>query len=308
MSESLCKIISSLNSNEVRDALESLGYTYDIAPLKYFNNILRNKYTLDYNVKIFNASKEQINAICLAIINKVFKDEYIRLLIKNNICMLSYSYNKVVVNDKDVVDIESILGKYLGRAKYCYILHEDNLKLIIDIPPRTDVSRWKPVLKERIPSIILDLMNNGVTVNTIETVFSYEDKELDDVSNVLLELGFRIEKEPIKKEEPKEIKDVPVNLKPFKETNNIALDRALLDLEKAFNDYISLKTDSIVCIADDLTKSYIHLKTEEIEEIKETSQKEYNDFISKLESINEYDTKISLINTQIEKYYELIPF
>lgn len=193
MNESLCKIISSLNSNEVRACLESLGYTYNIAPLKHYNTVIRHKYTLDYNIKIFNATKDQINTISLAMIKKVFNDKYIRQLINHNICMLSYSFNDVKPTTSEALtDIRNILSKYLGKAKYTYVLNDSILKLVIDIPPNKVVSLWKPTLKKKESSIILDLMNEGINIDTIDMVFSYEDEELDDVANAFLELGYFI--------------------------------------------------------------------------------------------------------------------
>lgn len=193
MNESLCKIISTLNSIEVRECLESLGYTYNIAPLKYYNNILRNKYTLDYNIKVFNANKAQINTLALAIIKKAFNDDYIRLLINNNICMLSYSYNKVATSNTNLSDIRTVLTKYLGKVKYSYVLKESILRLVVDVPANKDVSKWKPVIKEREASIIIDLMTINININTIETIFSFNGEELDDIGNALLEIGFSIE-------------------------------------------------------------------------------------------------------------------
>ena len=194
MNEFLCKVISALNSTEVRECIESLGYIYTIAPLKYYNNIKRDKYTLDYNIKIFNASSGQIKDLSLAIIKKVFNDDYIKLLIKNNICMLSYVYNDISnLNNNGIVTIRTILNKYLGKSKYSYMIQNSVLKLVLDVPSNKDVSLWKPTIKQKEPLIIAHLIESGININEIEVIFSFNNKELDELSNIFLEIGYYIE-------------------------------------------------------------------------------------------------------------------
>lgn len=187
MNETLCKIISTLNSTRVRDFLESIGYTYSFCPLDNYNSILRNNITLEYNIKIFNANEEQIQSLCRYLIKNVFKDDYIRKLISNKICMLSYSYEAPNINS---IDYREILNNFLGRAIYTYTINKDTMKIIVDVPFNTNVSLWKPTLKKKEANIMLEFLKHGVTITDINFVFSLDRVELDDLSNTFLDVGF----------------------------------------------------------------------------------------------------------------------
>lgn len=195
MNDILFKIISSLNSERIKNKLELKGYTFCVAPMHNYNNILRDKRTLDYNIKIFNATDEELNKICDFIINKVFADDFIKKMIVNKVLMLSYNVYDIDNSSAESFDCKVLLDKYLGRAAYSYSIEESKLKLIVDIPSNVDVSRWKPVLISKKDKMFLDFKNNNINLKSLEVVFSYEKEELDEVANTLLDLGFSISKQ-----------------------------------------------------------------------------------------------------------------
>ena len=195
MNDILFKIISSLNSERIKNKLELRGYTFSIAPMNNYNNILRDKRTLDYNIKIFNATDEELDKICDFIINKVFADDFIKKMIINKVLMLSYNVYDVCNSSAESFDCKVLLDKYLGRAVYSYSIEESKLKLIVDVPSNIDVSKWKPVLLNKQDKIFLDFKNNNINLKSLEVVFSFEKEELDEVANTLLDLGFSISKQ-----------------------------------------------------------------------------------------------------------------
>lgn len=232
MNEALCKIISSLNSSKIRDYLESLGYTYKIAPLHNYNKILRDIKTLEYNIILFNANKEQIHSIALYLINNIFNQDYIARLIKYNICMLSYTYS-CTTNDNNI-NYREILNSFLGRAKYSYVLKNDHLKLIIDVPKNTIVASWKEVLRKKESNIILEFLKNNIDIKKIDIIFSIEDKELDELANTFLEIGFYWTKP--KEISAEKIKIVDINMITTSCKNkNIEYEKKI-DKEKMYND------------------------------------------------------------------------
>lgn len=188
MNDVICKIISSLNSPKIRGYLESVGYTYKMAPLNNYNKILRHPNTLKYNIHLFNASSQQIQSIALYLIKNIFNHQYISKLIKNNICMLSYIYNCQTNNN--IEDYREILNSFLGRAKYSYVVENDHLKLIIDAPKNTIVSSWKEVLRKKESNIVLEFLKNNIEIKKIDIIFSIENKELDNLANTFLEVGY----------------------------------------------------------------------------------------------------------------------
>lgn len=192
MNDILFKIISSLNSERIKNKLELRGYTFSIAPMYNYNNILRNRVTLDYNIKIFNATDEELDKICDFIINKVFNDDFIKKMIVNKVLMLSFNIYDADNSSAESFDCKQLLDKYLGRAIYSYSIDNSKLKLIVDVPSGVDVSRWKPVLMSKKDNIFSDFRNNNINLNSLEIVFSFEKQELDDLANTFLEIGFAI--------------------------------------------------------------------------------------------------------------------
>ena len=194
MNEIVCKIISALNSTIIQDNLIKMGYTYSIVALKNYNTILRNKTTLDYNLKIFNASESQIESLCAYIIKNVFNDNYIKLLIANSICMLSYNYNVNNCVDKTkLTSPTSILSQHLGKANFTYSIVDNNLNIIIDIPSDTVVSNWKSSVLTKKNIIMVQFKNINLHINSIDVTFSYKNKILDDLANTFLDIGYYIQ-------------------------------------------------------------------------------------------------------------------
>ena len=301
MNEVLCKIISTLNSTRVRDFLESIGYTYNFCPLDNYNSILRNTVTLEYNIKIFNANEEQIQSLSRYLIRNVFKDDYIRKLISNRICMLSYSYKAPNINS---IDYREILNNFLGRAIYTYTINKDAMKIIVDVPFNTNVSLWKPTLKKKEASIILEFLKHGVIITDINFVFSLNKIELDDIENAFLEMGFVCEK-PIENKNVNYIntKTIQSNLKELKSTSShnslVNLDALFKKnneiLVNIFNRYKNIYCSGLVIIDEDF-QGNLYINTEKSSEIENIKIHEFIDIE------NNFNKKLAKV--KLEKNYD----
>lgn len=301
MNEVLCKIISTLNSTRVRDFLESIGYTYNFCPLDNYNSILRNTVTLEYNIKIFNANEEQIQSLSRYLIRNVFKDDYIRKLISNRICMLSYSYKAPNINS---IDYREILNNFLGRAIYTYTINKDAMKIIVDVPFNTNVSLWKPTLKKKEASIILEFLKHGVIITDINFVFSLNKIELDDIENAFLDMGFVCEK-PIENKNVNYIntKTIQSNLKELKSTSShnslVNLDALFKKnneiLVNIFNRYKNIYCSGLVIIDEDF-QGNLYINTEKSSEIENIKIHEFIDIE------NNFNKKLAKV--KLEKNYD----
>lgn len=301
MNEVLCKIISILNSTRVRDFLESIGYTYNFCPLDNYNSILRNTVTLEYNIKIFNANEEQIQSLSRYLIRNVFKDDYIRKLISNRICMLSYSYKAPNINS---IDYREILNNFLGRAVYTYTINKDTMKIIVDVPFNTNVSLWKPTLKKKEASIILEFLKHGVIITDINFVFSLNKIELDDIENAFLEMGFVCEK-PIENKNVNYIntKTIQSNLKELKSTSShnslVNLDALFKKnneiLVNIFNRYKNIYCSGLVIIDEDF-QGNLYINTEKSSEVENIKIHEFIDIE------NNFNKKLAKV--KLEKNYD----
>lgn len=301
MNEVLCKIISILNSTRVRDFLESIGYTYSFCPLDNYNSILRNTVTLEYNIKIFNANEEQIQSLSRYLIRNVFKDDYIRKLISNRICMLSYSYKAPNINS---IDYREILNNFLGRAVYTYTINKDTMKIIVDVPFNTNVSLWKPTLKKKEASIILEFLKHGVIITDINFVFSLNKIELDDIENAFLEMGFVCEK-PIENKNVNYIntKTIQSNLKELKSTSShnslVNLDALFKKnneiLVNIFTRYKNIYCSGLVIIDEDF-QGNLYINTEKSSEVENIKIHEFIDIE------NNFNKKLAKV--KLEKNYD----
>ena len=190
--------------------------------------------------------------------------------------MLSYSYKAPNINS---IDYREILNNFLGRAIYTYTINKDAMKIIVDVPFNTNVSLWKPTLKKKEASIILEFLKHGVIITDINFVFSLNKIELDDIENAFLDMGFVCEK-PIENKNVNYIntKTIQSNLKELKSTSShnslVNLDALFKKnneiLVNIFNRYKNIYCSGLVIIDEDFQGNlYINTeKSSEIENIK----------------------------------------
>lgn len=188
----------------------------------------------------------------------------------------------------------------------------DNDTLILGVTVCDD---WRMKKNAILESKMFLLNNVYPNFNDIKVrLCDYNGNFIDEFGEILLNIGYSLsENENI--EETKLNNHLnAINTENKTQKNNFidehkTLNKELHCLEEAYNYYISNKISPTVHINKDLTK---HIKVHDLEyinKIKVNAADDYNNFLLKLESYNDFDFKINIIHEKINFYYdEVIPF
>lgn len=322
INELLDKLINFLKDSKTSYYLNSkeiISYSLIKIDIDYILNKLFSDFSFEvikgkvFLSKKFN-SETEVNLFIDSLSSK--KDNIQQLLKKFNLkYMLVFNLSCDNFQTKYVMDCSS------NEEINSYVLAEcidDNLidfnsdTLILGVIANSDWKLKKASIIEAKPFLLDSIYTN---FNDIKVkLCDFKGNFIEEIGEILLNLGYSLEAnndvEEIKLNNYSNIISTKneVQKDTFIDKSKL-LDTELNYLKEAYNYYISNKISPIVHINEDLTKDIKTHDIEYINKIKTNASDDYNDFLLKLESYNDFNFKINIINEKINYYYnEVIPF
>lgn len=307
------KVSYYLNSKKIM-AYSLIKIDIDYVLNKLFSNfsfeIIKDKVFLS---KKFNSEKE-VNLFLDSLSSK--KDNIQELFKKFNLkymLVFNLSYDKFKKQFiMDCSSNEKINSYVLTECIDDNLIDFSNDTLILGVVANDDWKIKKASIIESKPFLLDSIYTNFSDIKV--KLCDFRGNFIDEFGEMLLNIGYNLrENENIEETKPNNHLNA-INAENKTQNNSFIDEHKILNkelhcLEEAYNYYISNKTSPTVHINADLTKDIKTHDIDYINKIKVNAASDYNDFLLKLESYNDFNFKINIINEKINCYYnEVIPF